>query len=616
MKLLSVRATNFLCYKKFIFTFIDGLWLITGENGAGKSSIFDAVTFAIYGKTRGDIDSVIKTGSSSCVVELEFETDDKNHYKIIRKRHNKSGSELTVINMSHKECTVTRPTISETQIRIEEIVGLNYDLFVSSAYFGQEKITNFMHKTPKERKELFSDMLGLGVYRIAEAKAKDKIAELDIEITKQQTNYDHYNDLVNSFSKEIDESNYSKEEKEKLEMKIKILSDRLSSLNNTIRKKQEAYNQYKLVCELVEEKNGNELDITELKETMNDANKNILIINKKLSNFNRDIILRDVSELENSGKTCSKCGSLLHSNENIKAINILKDKLGEMEKYESKLSGLSHNLKMYTKELNQCKAMNQVVVEKLKNYNIDFTKNKDVILKDIHTINKESDNVNSTKKDLEYNLLKMVQAKALKDDKKARIDDYSNNMIDVNKFLVKLRRMMAEYKLLANAFSRNGIPSYILENTLPELEQATNDILKTIMKEPFYIKFNIQKKTKSDKIKDTFDLSIFVDNIERQFNSCSGGEKVRVSIAIRLAISQLLSQSTGVKIKFLLIDEIEYLDTEGLEKFVEVVTSLNDHFDTIMVISHLEKLKRLINNVIVIEKGIDSSVIKKGGNDA
>ena len=206
----------------------------------------------------------------------------------------------------------------------------------------------------------------------------------------------------------------------------------------------------------------------------------------------------------------------------------------------------------------------------------------------------------------------MVQAKALKDDKKTRVDEYSKRMIIINKFLVKLRRIMVEYKVLAFAFSRNGIPSYILENTLPELEQATNNILKTIMKEPFYIKFNVQKETKSGKTKDTFYLSIFVDNAERQFNSCSGGEKVRVSIAIRLAISQLLSQSTGVKIKFLLIDEIEYLDTDGLEKFVDVVTSLKDHFDTIMVISHLVKLKNMINNIIVIEKGIDSSVIKKG----
>ena len=145
---------------------------------------------------------------------------------------------------------------------------------------------------------------------------------------------------------------------------------------------------------------------------------------------------------------------------------------------------------------------------------------------------------------------------------------------------------------------------------MPELEKTTNNILKTIMKEPYYVRFNIQKKTKTDKIKDTFDLSIFVDNIERQFNSCSGGEKVRISIAIRLAISKLLSQNTGVKIKFLLIDELEYLDQDGLEKFVEIVESIRNQFDTILIISHLTKLKDLMDNFIVIEKGVDGTTIK------
>jgi len=195
------------------------------------------------------------------------------------------------------------------------------------------------------------------------------------------------------------------------------------------------------------------------------------------------------------------------------------------------------------------------------------------------------------KKDIESQLLKIMQSKALIEDKQARVNEYSKRMIIINKYLKKIRSIMEEYKVLAHAFSRNGIPSYILENTLPELESETNNILRSIMKEPFYIKFSVQKKTKCDKIKDTFDLNILADNVERQFNSCSGGEKVRISIAIRLAISKLLSNSTGVKVRFLLIDELEYLDEEGLEKFVEIIQSIQDQFDSILVISHLTKLK-------------------------
>ena len=154
MKLISVEAINFLCYKHINFNFVDGVWLITGKNGAGKSSIFDMVCFAVYGKTRGDLDSVVKIGEKECIVRLKFKSDDSNIYKVVRKRVLNKKSSLLLFNLRNKKLKLTRPNIVETQSKIESIIGFNFDMFISSAYFGQERITNFMSKTPKERKVL------------------------------------------------------------------------------------------------------------------------------------------------------------------------------------------------------------------------------------------------------------------------------------------------------------------------------------------------------------------------------------------------------------------------------------------------------------------------------
>lgn len=612
MKLIKIEAKNFLCYKHLLFNFANGVWLITGENGAGKSSIFDAVCFGLYGKTRGDLDSIIRTGKECSIVKLVFESDDNIRYVIVRKRHKQKGSRLTIANLSNTDLCVTNPTIVETQNKIEDIIGLDYNLFISSAYFGQENITNFMSKTPKERKELFSDMLGLGIYKLAESKVKDEIKELEYEVNSADDKIKFYEEDIDEMQCEIKTTKYSSEDKDKCEMKVQNLNDRISSLGKLVNKKQQTYNQYKLVCGLTNDKNDNDLSITELKENIKSTKYNINKVKDKLSNYIKEKLLKEMDELETSGNVCSKCGSTVNDNRTKKAIKEKQREIDMVETLELKLSGLRQNYDTYIKEFGICKDSNMKLIERLKEYSVDFNNmNKDKLSDEIRKMQKEQDSVEYYKKDLESELLRMMQSKALIEEKKRKVEKQNKELFDMKKHAKIQRMKIEEDKILANAFSRNGIPSYILENTLPELERTTNTILKTIMKEPFYVKFNIQKKTKNDKIKDTFDLSIFVDNIERQFNTCSGGEKVRISIAIRLAISKLLSQNTGVKIKFLLIDELEYLDVDGLEKFVEIVESIKSQFDTILIISHLVKLKDMMDNFIVIEKGVDGTTIRQ-----
>lgn len=609
MKLNSIEAINFLCYAKLKFNFKKGIWLIVGENGAGKSAIFDAITFALYGKTRGSIDSVIRIPKEFCIVKLIFEIN-KTCFEIIRKRDINAGSELQFFS---RATNLTRPTIVETQEKMEEVIGFNYEMFISSAYFGQEKLANFINKTPKDRKELFYDMLGLGIYQLAEAKVKIQMKFFDSNLVMANMHLDNFKLIVEKHKKDLDAFSYNEDDENKIKVKISIMNNRLNSISEYIRKKKVLSDKYNWLCTISKEKEENDLSIVEIKQNLQATSLGIKKIERKFVTYNKEQIKKRIVELESVGDVCSKCGQLITSKENKKEIEKLKENIRIVEKYETKLQGLYMNKNSLNKEFISIVKRNDVIMHSLSGIeeNVDQD-GYNKLINDIAMLNKEECKIKMDKATLDSRIMNLVKAKALMADRKMSINEYTNRIAHEKEDVVMFTKELVDYNILLKAFSRDGISSHILENILPELEKEANNILSEIMQEAFYIKFKIQKKTKSDKIKDTFDIMICDDDIEREFASYSGGEKVRISVAIRLAISQLLSRSLGVNLKFLLIDELEYLDSDGLDRFINIIEKLKEQFDTILIISHLTKLKDDIKNCIVVEKNIGGSKIREG----
>ena len=179
---------NFMCYREQELNFA-GIHLacLTGNNGHGKSAILDAFTWALWGYSRLGArrdDELIHIGQREMEVEFEFALPDVNagdgelRYRVLRKRDSRrrgqSGLELQGWDAQEERFrSLSEPTISATQRKIVDLLHMDYDTFINSAFLLQGRADEFTVKRPAERKRVLGDILGLGEYAKYEQLAKE-----------------------------------------------------------------------------------------------------------------------------------------------------------------------------------------------------------------------------------------------------------------------------------------------------------------------------------------------------------------------------------------------------------------------------------------------------------
>jgi DNA repair protein SbcC/Rad50 len=171
----QLTLKNFLSYRDATLDFC-GLHTacICGSNGAGKSSLLEAITWAIWGESRAaSEDDVIHSGAKEVRVDFSFQTNQQS-YKVIRTRHRGGSSALEFqIETPSGFRALTGKGVRATQDLILEHIKLDYDTFINSAYLRQGRADEFMLKRPAERKEILAELLKLNQYDELEERAKD-----------------------------------------------------------------------------------------------------------------------------------------------------------------------------------------------------------------------------------------------------------------------------------------------------------------------------------------------------------------------------------------------------------------------------------------------------------
>lgn len=167
---------------------------------------------------------------------------------------------------------------------------------------------------------------------------------------------------------------------------------------------------------------------------------------------------------------------------------------------------------------------------------------------------------------------------------------------------------LALYDDLRTAFGKRGVPAMIIETVIPELESSANELLNRMSEGRLHVRIETQKETKTGELREALDIFIADELGTRPYELYSGGEAFRINFAIRIALSRLLARRAGAQLRSLFIDEgFGTQDARGREHLVSAINSIQDDFDRILVITHIDELKEAFPARIEVRRGPDGS---------
>ncbi len=171
----------------------------------------------------------------------------------------------------------------------------------------------------------------------------------------------------------------------------------------------------------------------------------------------------------------------------------------------------------------------------------------------------------------------------------------------------------AIYRELAEAFGKRGIQALLIETAIPEIEIEANRLLGRMTDYRMNVKIETQRETQRGTTVETLDINIADELGTRNYEMFSGGEAFRINFAIRVALSKLLVHRAGAPMPTLIIDEgFGTQDSVGIEKLKEAINSIQDDFDKILVITHIEELRDAFPARIEVTKTADGSTVSFG----
>jgi exonuclease SbcC len=145
---------------------------------------------------------------------------------------------------------------------------------------------------------------------------------------------------------------------------------------------------------------------------------------------------------------------------------------------------------------------------------------------------------------------------------------------------------------LAEAFGKKGVQAMLIETAIPQIEDEANRLLGRMTDNQMHVSFEMQRDTKKGDTVETLEIRIADALGTRVYDAFSGGEAMRANFAIRIALSRLLARRAGARLETLVIDEgFGVLDAVGRERMVEAITSVQEDFKRIIVITHIDDLK-------------------------
>ncbi len=218
-----LKIKGFLSYQQPVELHFDGFDLacISGSNGAGKSSLLDAMTWVLFGQARKRDDSIINSHSTAEGAEVVFDFQYEGHtYRVQRSKviDKPTMLDFFVLDASDRWRPLTEHSLRETEKRIEQTLRMDYDTFTNASFFLQGKADQFAQQRPGDRKRILSSILGLDSWEAFRENAvqRRKLQERELDIL---------NSRLDEVETELAEEAERKQRLEKLQADMQQISD-------------------------------------------------------------------------------------------------------------------------------------------------------------------------------------------------------------------------------------------------------------------------------------------------------------------------------------------------------------------------------------------------------
>ncbi len=191
-----------------------------------------------------------------------------------------------------------------------------------------------------------------------------------------------------------------------------------------------------------------------------------------------------------------------------------------------------------------------------------------------------------------------------------RLAELAGRRKEKEKALAEASKQVTIYKELSRAFGKSGIQAFLIDMAIPEIESEANRLLTKMTDNRMHVNFETQQETKAGTVKETLDIFITDELGTRDYEMFSGGEAFRINFAIRIALSRLLAHRAGAPMPTLIIDEgFGTQDSSGMEKLKEAINSIQNDFQKVLVITHMDDLKDAFPTRIEVVKTAEGSSI-------
>ena len=527
--------------------------LVVGANGAGKSTMLDALSFTLFGKAHRDIHKpqlVNSINQKKCLVTVEFSIGT-NKYKVVR------GIKPGKFEIWRNDELLNQEAHARDYQKLLEnnILKLNHKSFHQIVVLGSSNFIPFMQLKPRHRREVIEDLLDIGIFTKMNAVLREKLSTVrgeinyvDSQITIQKEKIELQEKHIKEI-KTIDDDNKQIVQDEIDELQLQINS--LGEHNDKLREQ--------LITEVTED------DITELRQKQNELNKFEGKISQKLERYKSE------ETFFTDNTTCPTCTQPL--TEKVKSISLkrIRATLKELE------SG--HNV--LTDEIDSVgNLFDQTQAELLRIRNVG------------QEINTNSNNISTLQ-----GRIKGLQEKLNQE------HDTGGSEQDLSELYTQLNdcvREHAEYtealsysQAVAELLTDGGIKAKVIKQYLPVINKLINQYLQTL---DFFVLFNIDEEfneTIKSRHRDDF-----------SYTSFSEGEKSRIDLSLMFTWRQIARMKNSTNTNLLILDETfdSSLDGDGVDNLLKILATLDSDTNTFIISHKTDVLDGKFENKLRFEK--------------